>query len=301
MQPHEEFNPNFWQQHYLQLEAKRFEVTLKHFFEMGFLSHDDYNFLVTNLKMIKSFLKLRFAVDQTNKPFRNEHQETATYNEKSFPQYQSKWTNPKFQNGSKQPSLFDYSKKSEPIPVKGEIIVSGLNESLQALKSTEPEKTGPKFPYKIPAGTHWNNVIIKFLDDERIEIHVRKLKHTADYIQMGMVGKGNVPEPSEQWTFLRVLAQCQGEITIKDTEAKDKYKKQKQELTEILQRYFSIDYDPFYPYKSSPEKNGNSYKIKLTLIPPPVVALPNNPVEIDEDLLGIQEFLSEEAPQIVDD
>ncbi len=119
---------------------------------------------------------------------------------------------------------------------------------------------------------------------------------------MGMVGKGNIPKPCEQWHFLRVLAQYNGELTIKDPEAKDKYKKQKQGLSETLRKYFSIDYDPFYPYQSCVEKGGNSYKIKLLLIPPPKQDLPKHHMDNDNDAdsLGIHEFLDETAPLVIE-
>jgi hypothetical protein len=130
---------------------------------------------------------------------------------------------------------------------------------------------------------------------------VKKQLHLTDYKEMGMVGRGKNPEPSEQWLFLKVLAQYNGEITIKDTEAKDKYKKQKQVLTDTLRSYFAIDYDPFYPYQSCLEKGGNSYKIKLLLIPPPKKDnSKQNFIKDDADTLGITEFLNETAPQILD-
>lgn len=293
MKPPKESNPISWQQNYLQLEAKRFEVTLKHFFETEIINQEDYQFLDANLKMVKAFLNARQPLHPQKQPGRNNYWDNSS-NLKKRPKKQKSVLN----NNLKQLSLFDIT---NPLPIIGKIEVSGLNERLDALKAKEPERTGPKFPYKIPAGTHWNSIIIKFLDEEQIEIHVRKLKHTTNYKEMGMIGKGNIPSPSEKWIFLKVLAQCHGEITIKDSVARDTYKKQKQELTENLQRYFSIDYDPFYPYKSSPEKSSNSYKIKLTLIPPPARTLPNNHVEIEEDMFGIQEFLSEEAPQVIED
>ena len=87
--------------------------------------------------------------------------------------------------------------------------------------------------------------------------------------EMGFIGKGKIPNPDVQWEFLKVLSGLNGEISIKDKSAKVKYKKQKELLAKALQSYFSIDYDPFYPYRSSPEKSGESYKIKITLIPPP--------------------------------
>ena len=68
--------------------------------------------------------------------------------------------------------------------------------------------------------------------------------------EMGMIGRGKNPNPSEAWTFMEVLAQLNGELTIKDAQAKDKYKKQKELLAKALQSYFSLEYDPFYPYHS---------------------------------------------------
>jgi hypothetical protein len=221
------------------------------------------------------------------------HQDTKTRNgHKGYSKFNK-------EHGKVQKILYKNSQENKetngvkPLPITGKIEVSGLNESLKALRVKESITTEPKFPFKIPAGTHWNNVIIKFLDNEKVEIYVKKLKHTTNYKEMGMLGKGKVPEPSEQWLFMKVLAQCNGEIAIKDPEAKDKYKKQKQALTEILRNYFSIDYDPFYPYKSCLEKGGNSYKIKIMLIPP-VVEKNIRPIITDEetDPLGIQEFLN---------
>ena len=244
--------------HSLKKDVEQFESTLKYFFELGAVNKGDYKLLVSNSKMVKRFLSRDIPPKKKRKSSR------------------TKQTTPLVQL---------------PLPITGEIAVKGLDESLKALRPKSPESAGPKYPYKIPAGTHWNNVIIKFLDDERVEIHVKRLKHVTDYKEMGMVGKGKVQTPSEQWLFLKVLAQCLGEISIKDPEAKEKYKKQKQVLSEILQNYFSIDYDPFYPYQSSFEKGGNSYKIKFLLIPPPEKDHKQNITEDDTDPLGIHEFL----------
>lgn len=253
--------------HSLKSEVEQFESTLKYFFEMGTVNKEDYKLLKSNSTMVKKFLLRDIPAKKKRK--------------------------------SSKYKQMRYSKQL-PLPITGEIVVTGLNESLKALRPRSPENTGPKFPYKIPAGTIWNNVIIKFLDDERVEIHVKRRKHVTDYKEMGLIGKGKVPTPSEQWLFLKVLAQCLGEISIKDPEAKDKYKKQKQALSEILRNYFSIDYDPFYPYQSSLEKGGNSYKIKLLLIPPPEKDHEQDINNDDNDPFGIHEFLSETAPQVID-
>jgi len=168
------------------------------------------------------------------------------------------------------------------------------------ITKTKPENNKFKFPHKLPAGTIWENFTIKFFDSENIFIQVKQFKHEASYKEMGFVGKGNNPNPSETWTFLKVLAQVNGELTLKDPKARDKYKKQKELLAKSLQDYFSLDYDPFYPYHSSSEKEGNSYKIKITLISPPAVKeTPKTKEETDD--LGLKEYLDEQAPQMYED
>lgn len=300
MNPHEEpdLNSNsisrensgqnnlFFPKHYLLLEVERLEVSIRHFFETGTISKEDYEYLSLTLKMMRKFLTtcVRCPKKKENLFRKNSWEFREKYHQKH--KYSHYKTN--------QPSLFDIPK---PFPIE----ISGLTEGLKALRPESLENTGPKFPYKIPAGTHWNNIVMKFLDDEKVEIWVKKQKHITDYKEMGMVGKGKIPEPSEQWYFLKVLAKCNSEITIKDNEVKDKYKKQKQSLTETLRNYFGIDYDPFYPYQSCPEKGGNSYKIKLLLIPPPDKNEEKESLENeDADNLGIHEFLSETAPQVID-
>ena len=149
----------------------------------------------------------------------------------------------------------------------------------------------------MPAGTIWENIIIKFLDNENILIQVKQFEQTASYIEMGFTGRGTNPNPSEAWTFLEVLAGLNGELTLRDPKARPKYKKQKELLAKSLQSYFSLDYDPFYPYRSSSEKSGNSYRIKITLIPPPDKNK-TNVISKDKDDLGVEEYLDEQNPQV---
>ncbi len=177
-------------------------------------------------------------------------------------------------NGVNIAKLEDFRNK-RPIP-KPELTLTKITEipklqveGLKELANVEKKDDKPKFPYKLPAGTRWEEMIIKFLDDENVYIQIKQFKLNTYYKDMGFIGKGKNPNPSEAWAFLRVLSKLNGELAITDKEAKDRYKKQKEFLAKSLQSYFSIDYDPFYPYRSSSEKSGNSYKIKITLIPPP--------------------------------
>jgi hypothetical protein len=115
---------------------------------------------------------------------------------------------------------------------------------------------------------------------------------------MGFLGRTG---PDVQWKLLKTLAEENGEVSFKNKSARDQYKKRKELLANKLNEYFAIDYDPFFPYKSSREKPGNSYKIKITLIPPPQEKKERIARALDEngdDDLGIREYLNEETPSI---
>lgn len=270
--------------YFIKQELKILDIILKHYLRNGAISNKDYRCLITINRILKKII----------------HETSNIRNEGYFKKnnIKDKFKNQDFKKSHnydrKVQSTLDKNTRenTNPLPITGKIEVQGLSEGLKALRKYENQNIGPKFPFKIPSGTHWDNVIIRFLNDEEIEIHVKKLKHITNYKEMGMIGKGKIPVPNEQWIFLKVLAQCQGELSIKDPEAKDKYKKQKQALTETLRNYFSIDYDPFYPYKSCSEKDGNSYKIKILLIPSQPKEEPENSIEEDTDPLGIQEYLN---------
>ncbi len=131
-----------------------------------------------------------------------------------------------------------------------------ININLKTEKGSSERKN--KFPYKLPSGTKWENITLKFLNDEEILILVQGKEHIAKYDEIGFsTDKG---KPSVVWSFLKVLGKQNGEIAMTDKSANTKYKKQKQQVLDILQRYFSLDTDPFYPYKDT-----KSYKTKFTI------------------------------------
>ena len=202
--------------------------------------------------------------------------------------------------------------------MNGEKIETNVKEDIK-------KKGTNKFPYKLLSGTKWENFIIEFLDYKNIKIEVKGRIHTTNYKEMGLVGKGKNPEPSEAWAFLEVLAKLNGEISVEDPEARERYKHQKKFLAENLQDYFTLDYDPFYPYKEAikDRKQKNSYKIKILLVPPPIdeeksdryiaqvdltSPLIQEEKEIDSkneeennDPLGIKEYLDDQCTEIYDD
>lgn len=155
----------------------------------------------------------------------------------------------------------------EPIPIK----IVGQPTIKVEKEFNDTQKRHNKFPYKIPAGTTWEQFVFTFLDKENIKIDVKGKTYEADYKEIGFEDK-RTQKPNKQWILLEILAREElgGELTLKDPEAKVTFKKTKELLARTLQNYFSIDYDPFYPYRLGlPDKGkkANSYKIKIVLIP----------------------------------
>jgi len=184
--------------------------------------------------------------------------------------------------------------------------VEGLEKGLNAIAKTNEEEKKNKFPYKLPAGTEWKNFIIQFFNNkEEVYIQVNRFKHNENYAKMGFAdNRFSVPKPNEGWTFLWVLAKYNGELTIKDPDAKDTYKKQKELVSKALKSYFSMESDPFYPYQET-----KSYKTRFTLLPPPKefeekgkkYQIPQTEVEQDSIDEEIRQYFEEQAPQVYDD
>lgn len=134
---------------------------------------------------------------------------------------------------------------------------------LKELSKEDQDFLKYKFPFKLPAGTDWKHITFKFNDNETVNIEVKGCKHFSNFREMGFLGKGKKNlKPSHAWELLRVFAGNNGELSGESDKAKDKYKKQKQILSEKLKAYFNLDSDPFHPYEEE-----SSYRIKMTLIP----------------------------------
>jgi len=106
------------------------------------------------------------------------------------------------------------------------------------------------FPYKIPAGTRWEDFMFAFIDDEIVVVKVKQHEVTLNFEDMGMAD-GRTGKPVIQWELLKLFAKNNGEILATSPEARDNYKKQKQILSQKLQEYFAIDFDPFRPYEGA--------------------------------------------------
>lgn len=125
--------------------------------------------------------------------------------------------------------------------------------------SNSNNKLKSKFPFTIPSGTTWENIYIQFRNDESVTIKVSGHTHNTSFADMGFLDNRS-NKPNIQWTLLRLFAKKGGGLPVSSPEAEDKYKKQKQLLSNSLKEYFSIDYDPFKTYNKN-----DGYVIKINL------------------------------------
>lgn len=151
----------------------------------------------------------------------------------------------------------------------------GLNHKFEEQR---PKNTS-KLPFKIPAGTTWESILITFNNEEAATIQVAGKSHNTGYADMGFVDKRK-DTPNLQWGLLLLLARKGGLLEASDADAQQRYKKHKQLLSDRLKDYFGMQTDPMEPY------NGG-YKIRMTLIPPPKQPKMTQPPES-----GMEEFLS---------
>lgn len=187
--------------------------------------------------------------------------------------------------------------------IGGKLGIEGLEKGFETIAKANKEERKNKFPHKLPAGTEWKNFIIQFTNENEVFIQVNRFKHNANCSEMGFAdNRFSNPQPNAGWIFLWVLARYNGELAIKDPDAKDIYKKQKSLVSEVLKSYFSMESDPFYPYQET-----KSYKTRFTLLPPPEEAEntkhqpPQKEVEQDSVDEEIRQFFNEQAPQVYDE
>jgi hypothetical protein len=173
---------------------------------------------------------------------------------------ENKRNDPTADNGNPQ-------QKPEPIhiiidDVKKDIGIRGLEEKVVMQKS----KNKKIHLRKLPNGTRWQDITIKFLNGQEAIIAAKGETFQTNYVEMGFEDEKK-KQPNSQWSFLKLLASKNGELSWdnnNDMSQKqiNSAKKQKQTLADALKTYFQIDEDPFENYRTE-----KAYKIKIILTP----------------------------------
>lgn len=130
------------------------------------------------------------------------------------------------------------------------------NDSVDIIKTNKQKN---RFPFTIHGGTTWENIYIKFNNDEEVTIMVNCYKHNTSFADMGFIDNRS-GKPNSEWALLIIFAKNGGRLSSGNPEARDRYKKIKQLLSDSLKYYFSIEYDPFKKYNKS-----DGYELKLNL------------------------------------
>ncbi|MDP2736493.1 MAG: hypothetical protein Q8O59_01765 [bacterium] len=115
--------------------------------------------------------------------------------------------------------------------------------------------------------TKWENITIKFIDGHDVDIFIKNQEPIkSTYSEMDFQDKRKRC-PNKQWALLKILAHEGGKISWESQNANPKIKKQKQLLSSQLKKYFSLNEDPFYPYKAI--RKNSCYQVRFELIPEP--------------------------------
>jgi hypothetical protein len=137
-------------------------------------------------------------------------------------------------------------------------------------------KSEKKYPHRFSSETRWGNIAIQFINENEVIIRSPKdrIGTKFKYDEMGFAD-GRSGQRNLDWLLLLLLAKHDGEVSSKEIKAVlNEYNKDtksfakrahKSSLSKQLQSYFRIDFDPFFPYRNSPEKKGNSSKVKFIL------------------------------------
>ncbi|MDI6809814.1 MAG: hypothetical protein QME66_12695 [Candidatus Eisenbacteria bacterium] len=164
-----------------------------------------------------------------------------------------------------QECLTKYTRQWQAAKMVGEYVWISAQAYLDVCGVHKPERARIS-PNLFPPGLKWEEITIRFLDGHEVILQIRGKNYHATFELMGFQDKRKKKfedmTPNRQWELLRELAENGGEISWANKAANLKLKKQKQQLTKRLKRYFGIKEDPFYDYWKE-----RSYRIRLRLVP----------------------------------
>lgn len=149
--------------------------------------------------------------------------------------------------------IFETGKGYFSLQLKINHFLKFKDELRDFLKKDKSEKKESKLPENL----RWEEIAIKFQDEEKIRIKTKDRAFGVTFREMGFED-GRNGKPNQQWELLKLFASKGGELDWDKPEAKDNLKKKKQLLAETLQEFFQIKEDPFFPYEIE-----GKYKLKF--------------------------------------
>jgi|GEM_PF-2524880 len=96
--------------------------------------------------------------------------------------------------------------------------------------------------YPTPAGAKWEDFVLEFTADEMVTVSCKNQGHKQYSAEDFQMRDKRTKKPKKSWSFLKLLAIANGNMSVHDIE---KVKKDKQTVSECLQRLFQLpDDDP---------------------------------------------------------
>jgi len=142
------------------------------------------------------------------------------------------------------------------------IVQRAIEKTISMIQKNDETLKGKNDNHKkFQPNLSWADIVIKFKDGHNVQIIAGEEIYTANYKEMGFEDSRKL-KPNEQWIFLKLLSKSNGRVSWNDNLANTLIKKKKQLLADNLKKYFSINTDPFYPYKKE-----KAYQLKLNISP----------------------------------
>jgi hypothetical protein len=104
----------------------------------------------------------------------------------------------------------------------------------------------------------WEELEIRFLSDERVQLTVGVYTETRNYAELGFED-GRNHKPNLAWETLRSLAEQDGTFEVSTTSTWAKVERRMQEIRRVLQKHFAISADPL------PFVRGNGYQARFRI------------------------------------
>jgi hypothetical protein len=138
---------------------------------------------------------------------------------------------------------------SDPAEVRKAQARKKLTKSAAGLTASAPARA-----------QEWEDVIISFISDHRIQISIASEHETRNYTEMGFADQRN-GRPSKSWTVLLTLARNEGMIPVTGRGAKGwaAIEKQIERIRRLLQNYFGISENPL------PFHKGVGYRLRCKI------------------------------------
>jgi hypothetical protein len=95
--------------------------------------------------------------------------------------------------------------------------------------------SGERFP--TPAGAKWSDIVLEFTADEMITVSCKNQGHKQYSAEDFQMRDKRTKKPKKSWSFLKLLAIANGNMSVDDIE---KVKKTKQEVSANLQQLFQL-------------------------------------------------------------